>query len=234
MTKKAVILASGGLDSTTCLAVAASEGYACYTLAFDYGQKHRAELKAAEKLSKAFGAKHILFPLPLASFGGSALTDNTIDVCNFSEETKTEIPLTYVPARNTIFLSVSLGLAETLNARDIFIGVSTVDYSNYPDCRPEYIDQFQKMANLATKAALDSKHVTIHTPLIHLSKGETIKLGLKLGVDYHETVSCYRADEKGLACGCCDSCTLRKKGFKEAGVQDATRYCSAVLDSKMT
>lgn len=222
-TKKAVILASGGLDSTTCLAIALAKGYECYTLAFDYGQKHCAELVAAAKISRLLGAKeHKVFHLPIGDFGGSALTDGNIPVPTAT--TSSSIPATYVPARNTIFLSVALGYAEIINAFDIFMGVSAVDYSHYPDCRPEYIAQFQALADIATKTGVEGQSFNIQTPIIDLSKAETIQLGLSLGVDYSQTVSCYSANQDGLACGECDSCILRKKGFKEAGVDDPTCY----------
>lgn len=223
MIKKAVVLTSGGLDSTTCLAIARNEGFECYTLAFDYGQKHRAELYSAEAISKLLGAKaHKVFSLPISELGGSALTDATIEVPDHKDTS--DIPVTYVPARNTIFLSIALAYAEVLGANDIFIGVSAVDFSHYPDCRPEYYIQFQKLVDLATKSSVEGTKMTIQTPIIHLSKAETILLGLKLGVDYSKTISCYRADDEGRACGNCDSCFLRKKGFREAGVQDSTLY----------
>lgn len=228
MIKKAVILLSGGLDSTTCLAIAKSQGFECYTLAFDYGQKHKSELHAAQKLSKMFNAKaHHVFHLPIGEFGGCALTDKNIAVPDYVGSS--EIPTTYVPARNTIFLSIALGWAEILKAYDIFIGVSAVDYSNYPDCRPEFIAHFQKLCELATKEGVEGKKLHIHTPIIHLSKADTIKKGLELGVDYSQTISCYRADDEGYACGSCDSCTLRKKGFREAGLKDPTAYKTCAL-----
>lgn len=220
--KKAVILVSGGLDSTTVLAIAQSQGYSCYTISFDYGQRHRAELNAAAHTSQFFKAvEHKVVTLDLGSIGGSALTDTRIDVPETLEE---GIPVTYVPARNTVFLSIALGWAEVLGADAIFIGVNAVDYSGYPDCRPEYITAFQAMANLATKAAVEGAPFTLHTPLIDLSKSDIIKLGYELGVDYSQTVSCYQADDKGLACGKCDSCRLRQQGFEQAGVPDPTRY----------
>lgn len=221
--KKAVILFSGGLDSTTCLAYAKSNGFDCYALSFDYGQRHRAELNAAKKIAAHFSATHKMFNLDINQFGGSALTDNQINVPDYDSTSKT-IPITYVPARNTIFLSVALAWAEVVGAKDIFIGVSHVDYSGYPDCRPEYIKAFQQLANLATKLGVNEGGIQIHTPLIDLSKADTIKLGASLGVDYGMTVSCYQADEQGRACGKCDSCMLRKKGFAEAGVADVTLY----------
>lgn len=221
--KKAVILFSGGLDSTTCLAYAQNLGFDCYALSFNYGQRHSAELNAAKKIAAHFGAKHKIFNLEVNQFGGSALTDTNLHVPDY-EEKNTHIPITYVPARNTIFLSIALAWAEVLNAKDIFIGVSYIDYSYYPDCRPEYIKVFQDLVNLATKSGVEEGGIKIHTPIIHLSKAETIKLGHDLGVDYRMTVSCYQANEKGHACGKCDSCSLRKKGFAEAMIADVTRY----------
>lgn len=222
--KKAVVLFSGGLDSTTCLAVASSQGFECHALSFHYGQRHNAELAAAKRIAAAYHAKHQYFELGIGQFGGSALTSNDIAVPDH-DASNARIPVTYVPARNTIFLSIALAYAEVLQARDIFIGVSSVDYSGYPDCRPEYIQAFQKMANLATKAATeDGELVTLHTPLIHLSKADTIRLGLSLNVDYSLTVSCYQATDEGLACGTCGSCSLRKKGFADLGAPDPTRY----------
>jgi 7-cyano-7-deazaguanine synthase len=219
---KAVVLVSGGLDSATVLALAKSQGYACYTLSFDYGQRHRAELLAAERVAKNLGAvDHKVVKLDLGSIGGSALTDVNIRV---PEEETTGIPSTYVPARNTVFLSIALGWAEVLQAQSIFIGVNAVDYSGYPDCRPEYIAAFQVLANLATKVGVEGCGVRIDTPLIHLTKGEIIARGLQLGVDYSQTVSCYQATPEGLACGRCDSCRLRRKGFEELGIADPTRY----------
>lgn len=219
---RAVILVSGGLDSTTVLAMARSRGFACYTLSFDYGQRHRAELVAAERVSKALGdVEHKVVKLNLDSIGGSALTDTTIAV---PEEATEGIPVTYVPARNTVFLSIALGWAEVLGADDIFIGVNAVDYSGYPDCRPEYIAAFEAMANLATKAGVEGHRLTIHAPLIDLTKGQIIRAGLDLGVDYSLTVSCYQVTAEGLACGRCDSCRLRRQGFLDAGVADPTRY----------
>lgn len=220
--KNAIILFSGGLDSTTCLAYAKSKGFNCYALSFNYGQRHSAELNAAKKIAAHFGAQHIISDLPISQFGCSALTDKKIDVPDYKGDN--EIPITYVPARNTIFLSFALGWAEVLNAHDIFIGVSSVDYSGYPDCRPEYIEAFQKLANLATKIGVVEGNIRLQTPLINLSKAETIKLGLSLGVDYRMTVSCYQATDRGHACGKCDSCVLRIKGFNEANVEDSTLY----------
>lgn len=221
-TSKAVVLVSGGLDSTTVLAIARSQGRDCYALSFDYGQRHRAELLAADRIAQAMGAiEHKTIPLDLRSIGGSALTDDAIAVPEHSGE---GIPVTYVPARNTVFLSIALGWAEVLGANDIYIGVNAVDYSGYPDCRPEYIKAFTDMANLATKAAVEGQPLHIHTPLIDLTKSEIIKQGIALGVDYSLTVSCYQADDEGRACGRCDSCYLRQQGFMEAGVTDPTRY----------
>ena len=220
--KRAVILVSGGLDSTTVLAMAQSQGYACYTLSFDYGQRHRAELYAADRVSRALGdVEHKLVKLNLDSIGGSALTDMSIAV---PEEETAGIPITYVPARNTVFLSIALGWAEVLGAHDIFIGVNAVDYSGYPDCRPEYIAAFETMANLATRAGVEGQKITIHTPLMTLGKGDIIRAGIALGVDYAITVSCYQATEEGLACGKCDSCRLRRQGFADAGLEDPTHY----------
>ena len=220
--KKAVVLVSGGLDSTTALAIARSEGYDCYTMSFDYGQRHRSELFAAERTAKAMGAiAHKVINLDLRTIGGSALTDDTIAV---PEHETAGIPITYVPARNTVFLSIALGWAEVLGAEDIFIGVNAVDFSGYPDCRPEYIAAFEKMANLATRAGAEGGQLKIRTPLIDLSKADIVKLGLGLGVDYSLTVSCYQANDKGEACGKCDSCRLRKMGFEQAGIADPTLY----------
>ncbi len=222
--KKAVILLSGGLDSTTCLAYAISKGYACYALSFDYGQKHNSELIAAKKIAEKFNVKkHEMINLSsVGRLGGSALTDSSINVPD--HKGSTGIPVTYVPARNTIMLSIALGWAEILDAEAIFIGVSSVDYSGYPDCRPEYINAFADMANLATKRGVEGNPIQILTPLINLSKADTSRLGASLGVDYSETVSCYKATDDGLACGQCDSCYLRKNGFKDAGIVDPTRY----------
>ncbi len=223
--RRAVILVSGGLDSTTVLAMAMAQGYDCYTLSFDYGQRHRAELLAAERVSSVLGdVEHKVVHLNLDSIGGSALTDTSIAV---PEEETEGIPVTYVPARNTVFLAIALGWAEVLEAHDIFIGVNAVDYSGYPDCRPEYIAAFETMANLATRAGVEGQAITIHTPLMKQGKGEIIGAGVALGVDYSLTVSCYQADEDGLACGKCDSCRLRRQGFIDAGMDDPTRYLPA-------
>jgi 7-cyano-7-deazaguanine synthase len=220
--KRAVVLVSGGLDSSTVLAMARDQGFDCYTLSFDYGQRHRAELLAAERVSAALGdVEHKVVRLNLDSIGGSALTDMDIAV---PEEATEGIPVTYVPARNTVFLSIALGWAEVLGANDIFIGVNAVDYSGYPDCRPEYIAAYERMANLATRAGVEGHHLRIHTPLMQMGKGEIIRRGLALGLDYALTVSCYQATSEGLACGRCDSCRLRRQGFLDAGVSDPTRY----------
>ncbi len=222
--KKAVVLISGGLDSATALAIAKRDEYVCYGLSFDYGQRHRSELLAADMVASHLGViEHQIFKLDLRQFGGSALTSNEIDVPEIATE---GIPVTYVPARNTIFLSLALGWAEVLQADNIFIGVNAVDYSGYPDCRPGYIRAFQEMARLATKAGVEGAGVTIHTPLIDLTKAEIIQTGLRLGVDYSQTVSCYQADENGSACGRCDSCRLRAEGFSRAGIEDPTLYVS--------
>ena len=221
--KPAVVLLSGGLDSATVLAMARDRGYACHTLSFDYGQRHRAELRAAERISKALGARsHRVVRIDLGTIGGSALTDASLSVP--TDGVGEDIPITYVPARNMTFLSFAVGLAEVLEARDIFIGVNAVDYSGYPDCRPEFIAAFEKAANLGTKAGVEGRPFKIHTPLIHMTKAEIIQAGAALGVDYGLTVSCYQADEQGRACGVCDSCRLRKKGFEQAGVPDPTPY----------
>lgn len=222
--KKAVVLVSGGLDSATVLAMAKAEGYACYALGFDYGQRHRAELRAAERVCENLGAAdHKVISLDLTAFGGSALTDLAIDVPDHVDGAE-GIPVTYVPARNTVFLSIALGWAEVLDAADLFIGVNAVDYSGYPDCRPDYIAAFEHMANLATRAGVEGRRLQIRTPLIDLSKAEIIQRGIALGVDYSLTVSCYQADSEGRACGSCDSCYLRRQGFTAAGVPDPTRY----------
>ncbi|TXI27862.1 MAG: 7-cyano-7-deazaguanine synthase QueC [Nitrosomonas oligotropha] len=221
--KKAVVLLSGGLDSATVLAIARDQGFQCYALSVDYGQRHRSELEAARKVAQSLHSHaHQIIRLDLTAFGGSALTDRTMEIPTSGE--KTEIPVTYVPARNTIMLSLALAWVETLQSQDIFVGVNAVDYSGYPDCRPEYIQAFEQMANLATKAGVEGKKLNIHVPLMHLSKKEIIQAGLALGVDYGLTVSCYQADEMGRACGICDSCRIRKAGFAAAGVSDSTCY----------
>ncbi|WP_312957195.1 7-cyano-7-deazaguanine synthase QueC [Stutzerimonas nitrititolerans] len=220
--KKAVVLLSGGLDSATVVAMAKAQGYSCYTMSFDYGQRHRAELQAAERVACQLGVvEHKVIGLNLNGIGGSALTDSTIDVPEAPEE---GIPVTYVPARNTVFLSLAVGWAEVIGARDLFIGVNAVDYSGYPDCRPEFIEAFERMANLATKAGVEGQGFSIQAPLQNLSKAQIIQEGIRLGVDYAITVSCYQADDEGRACGKCDSCRLRKAGFQAAGIEDPTRY----------
>lgn len=220
--KKAVILLSGGLDSATVVAMAKAQGYTCYTMSFDYGQRHRAELQAAERVARQLGViEHKVIGMNLNGIGGSALTDTSIAV---PEESGEGIPVTYVPARNTVFLSLALGWAEVLGARDIFIGVNAVDYSGYPDCRPEFVEAFEHMANLATKAGVEGRGFAIRAPLQNLSKAEIVRAGGRLGVDYAMTVSCYQADNEGRACGKCDSCRLRAAGFEEAGITDPTRY----------
>ena len=216
--KSAVVLVSGGLDSATVLALARQRGFNCYALTLDYGQRHRLELQAARQVVSALGAiEHRTVSLDLSQFGGSALTDPLVPVPSQLTE---GIPVTYVPARNTIFLSVALGWAETLDAKDIFIGVNAVDYSGYPDCRPEYITAFEKLANLATRTGVEDGGIRIHAPLINLRKGEIISRGVALGVDYGLTLSCYQPDERGVPCGICDACRLRAKGFQEAGLGD--------------
>jgi len=222
MQKKAIILLSGGLDSITVLAKAKEQGYQCYALSFDYGQRHNAELNAARIIAQDYQVEmHKVINLGFGAIGGSALTDEHIAVPNTPQE---GIPVTYVPARNTVFLSFALGWAEVLGAYDIFIGVNAVDYSGYPDCRPDFIEAFQALANLATKAGVEGHQIKIHAPLIHLSKSEIIKKGTVLGVDYKRTVSCYSADKMGKACGVCDACRLRKTGFEEAQLEDPTNY----------
>ena len=222
MSDKAVVLVSGGLDSSTVLALALQQGYRCYTLSFDYGQRHRSELEAAKRVSELMKVEeHKIVRLDLGTIGGSALTDTTIDA---PEQETAGIPVTYVPARNTVFLSIALGWAEVLEADTIFLGVNAVDYSGYPDCRPEYISSFEIMANLATRAGVEGKKLSIQAPLIDMTKGEIVSAGASLGVDYSQTVSCYQASIEGLACGKCDSCRLRIEGFNQAGISDPTRY----------
>tara|TARA_B110000977_G_scaffold28312_1_gene36229 strand:- start:87 stop:764 length:678 start_codon:yes stop_codon:yes gene_type:complete len=224
MSKKAVILLSGGLDSATVLAGARADGYDCYCLSFSYGQKQIAEVGYAERLAATLGAiEHRIAVIDIGAFGGSALTDDSIAVPD-AKDVVNEIPVTYVPARNTVFLAYALGWAEVLGARHIFLGVNAVDYSGYPDCRPEFINAFEEVANLATRAGVEGRKMTIHAPLIQLSKAEIIIKGLALGVDYAQTVSCYRLTDTGEACGDCDSCVLRKAGFLNAGITDPTRY----------
>jgi len=225
--KRAVVLASGGLDSTTVIAIAKQQGFEIYSLSFDYGQRHSFELRAAKRVAERMGVpKHLVLELDLTKFGASALTDDiAVPKSSDGNISTDKIPVTYVPARNTIFLSLAMAWAETLNASDIFIGVNALDYSGYPDCRPEYIKAFEYMANLATKAAVEGGlKLKIHTPLINLTKAQIIRKGIELGVDYAVTHSCYDPSSKGLACGYCDSCILRKKGFREAGVKDPTKY----------
>ena len=219
-TKKAVVLVSGGLDSVTALAIAQEQGYECFALSVDYGQRHHSELDAAKRVAAAATVPLKILPLDLRAIGGSALTDDI----QVPERETTGIPITYVPARNTIMLSLALAYAEVLGADDIFIGVNAVDYSGYPDCRPEFIEAYQQMARLATKAGLEGGEMTIHTPLIDLTKSEIIQTGMELGVDYSMTVSCYQADGEGQACGVCDSCRIRREGFRVAGIPDPTRY----------
>jgi len=222
MAKRAVILTSGGLDSATVLAMAHSQGVECYALSFDYGQRHRAELAAAARVAAGVpGTVHKTVGLDLRGIGGSALTDDAIDV---PVEPTEGIPVTYVPARNTVFLSIALGWAEVLEASEIYIGVNAVDYSGYPDCRPAFIEAFESMAATATKAGVEGNPVKLRTPVINLSKADIIRAGTELGVDYSLTISCYQATDSGLACGVCDSCRLRRQGFDEAGVPDPTRY----------
>lgn len=224
MMSKAIVLLSGGLDSATVLALATQEYYECYALSFNYGQKHSSELEAAKKLAQFYKVReHCIFEMDFRRFGGSALTDDVISVPQ-PEQNRAEIPVTYVPARNTVFLSVALGWAEVLKAFDIFIGVNAIDYSGYPDCRPEFIEAYERMANLATKEGVEGNKFRIQTPLIHQSKSEIIQLGSGLGVDYSLTVSCYNADSEGRACGKCDACYLRAKGFRDAGLTDPTFY----------
>jgi 7-cyano-7-deazaguanine synthase len=219
---KAVVLVSGGLDSATVLAMARAQGYACYALSFDYGQRHQIELEAAQRVALSHGAAlHKVMRIDLRGIGGSALTDADIAV---PEQPSAGIPVTYVPARNTVFLSLALAWAEVLGAWNIFIGVNAVDYSGYPDCRPDYIAAFQRLADLATRAGVEGGHFRIHTPLIELSKAEIIAAGVRLGVDYAQTLSCYAPDAQGRACGMCDSCRLRAAGFSAAGVADPTSY----------
>jgi 7-cyano-7-deazaguanine synthase len=221
--KKAVVLLSGGLDSTTVLAIAKSQGYECFALSFDYGQKQKSELISAVNSAKQFNAiEHRIMKISLSDIGGSALTDKNIAVPNFVKSD--EIPITYVPARNTIFLSYALAWGEVLDCQNIFIGVNALDYSGYPDCRQEYINAFEIMANLATKQSVEGNKISIRTPLINLNKADIIQQGLTLGVDYSQTISCYQANSKGEACGVCDSCEYRKLGFKEASIIDPTRY----------
>lgn len=220
--RRAVVLLSGGLDSATVLAIAQAAGHGCYALSFDYGQRHAPELDAARKIATHFNViDHRVIHIDLRQFGGSALTD---DALNVPERAGEGIPVTYVPARNTIFLSCALGWAEVLEADDIFIGVNAVDYSGYPDCRPEYVRAFEQLANLATKRAVEGRPLALHAPLLDLGKTDIIRRGVELGVDYSLTVSCYQADERGRACGRCDSCRFRREGFAAAGIKDPTVY----------
>jgi len=230
VTRKAVVLLSGGLDSTTALAIASAEGFEIYAISFQYGQRHGLEIESARKVAAAAGvAKHLVVDFDMRAIGGSALTDEiAVPKDRLDNEAPAEIPVTYVPARNTIFLSFALAWAETLSAEDIFIGVNALDYSGYPDCRPEYIESFERMANLATKAGVEERlRLKIHAPLIEMTKAQIIKTGLELGVDYSLTHSCYDPTREGLACGRCDSCLLRLKGFAEAGARDPLPYASA-------
>jgi 7-cyano-7-deazaguanine synthase len=221
--RRAIVLLSGGLDSATTLAIASDLGFAVHALSFQYGQRHAVELAATARVAKALGAvEHRTITIDLAAFGGSALTDSAIAV---PEAPSAGIPITYVPARNTIFLSYALGWGEVLGARDIFIGVNAVDYSGYPDCRPEFIAAFERLANLATKAGVEGDVFRIHAPLIEWTKADIIRRGIAAGIDYSMTVSCYQPDADGRACGRCDSCRLRRDGFAAAGVADPTRYC---------
>jgi 7-cyano-7-deazaguanine synthase len=220
--RKAVVLVSGGLDSATALAIAVNQGYECHALSFNYGQRHKTELNAAQRVVESLAVRnHKILDIDLTQIGGSALTDQTINV---PQHPTSGIPVTYVPARNTIFLSFALGYAETINAIEIFIGVNAVDYSGYPDCRPEYIAAFENLAGLATRAGVEGAKFRIQTPLIQMSKAKIIKTGVELGVDYSLTVSCYQADGDGRACGACDSCRIRKEGFRTANIPDPTRY----------
>jgi 7-cyano-7-deazaguanine synthase len=221
--KKAVVLLSGGLDSATALALATRDGFECHALSVNYGQRHQAELAAAKRVAAALGAhEHRVIVLNLGTFGGSALTDSSIDVPTHGAATG--IPVTYVPARNTIFLSLALAWAEVLEANAIFIGANAVDYSGYPDCRPEYLQAFEAMANLATRAAVEGKPLQIHAPLVRMTKAQIIVAGIEAGVDFSQTVSCYQADDAGHACGVCDSCRIRRAGFAAAGIPDPARY----------
>lgn len=223
MPGKAIVLLSGGLDSATALAIARYQGFACHCLSFDYGQRHKAELEAARAVAAAAAvAEHRILHIDLGQFGASALTDSRIAVPTAG--VGPGIPVTYVPARNTVLLALALAMAESIGSRDIFIGVNAVDYSGYPDCRPEYLAAFQRMADLATRAGVDGQRIAIHAPLIDMSKADIVRCGVGLGVDYALTVSCYQADDSGAACGVCDSCRLRAAGFADAGVADPTRY----------
>ncbi len=224
--RPAVVLLSGGLDSSTCLAIAHSEGFEPYAMTFRYGQRHEQELQSAERVAAQLGvAKHIIVDIDLKQFGGSALTgDHAVPKSQSVDEIGDQIPITYVPARNTVFLSFALGWAEVLGAQDIFIGVNALDYSGYPDCRPEFIDAFQQMANLATKTGVEGHSMTIHTPLIQLTKAQIVARGIELGVDYSLTISCYDPFDNGESCGQCDACLLRRRGFVENNIEDPIAY----------
>lgn len=223
--EKAVILLSGGLDSATCLAMARSQGFECFTLGFDYGQRHNAELQAANRVAAALGQHpHKVIRLNLDAIGGSALTDDSIAVPTDTSSDADDIPVTYVPARNTVFLSIALGYAEVIGANHLFIGANAVDYSGYPDCRPEFIQAFETLANVATKAGVEGKGIRIHAPLMQMTKGDIARAGTELGVDYSMTVTCYQADDNGAACGQCEACRLRREGFEQAGLPDPTIY----------
>jgi 7-cyano-7-deazaguanine synthase len=230
MDKHAVVLLSGGIDSSTTLAIALEEGFTCSALSFRYGQRHEVELNAARSIAQTMGiTDHRIVDIDLRMFGKSALTDDiAVPKARAWEDISHDIPVTYVPARNIIFLSYALAFAEVTGSRDIFIGVNALDYSGYPDCRPEFIDAYTRMANVGTKAGVEGHPFQIHTPLIHWTKAEIIQKGMKLGIDYAQTISCYDPDEEGTACGACDSCLLRKRGFQEAGVPDPTRYVQKV------
>ena len=230
MSRRAVVLLSGGMDSATVLAMAKAEGFECHCLTVDYGQRHRAELAAAARVARALGAAgHRLVQLDLTAIGGSALTDLNIAV---PEAPTAGIPVTYVPARNTLLLALGLGLAEVLGAQDLYFGANAVDYSGYPDCRPEFVRAFEALANLATKAAVEGNKLTLHAPIINLTKAEIIRAGSKLGVDFAQTVSCYQATPDGLACGRCDACRIRRAGFEAAGIPDPTRYAARSVNEE--
>ena len=225
MAEKAVILLSGGLDSTTCLAMAKAQGFECYTLGFDYGQRHNSELKAAVRVADAMSDNpHKVIRLNLDAIGGSALTDENIEVPTGQANDPDSIPVTYVPARNTVFLSIALGYAEVIGANHLFIGANAVDYSGYPDCRPEFIAAFEALANVATKAGVEGAGIKIHAPLMQMSKADIARAGTELGVDYSLTITCYQADDEGRACGACEACHLRREGFEQANLLDPTNY----------
>ena len=225
MAEKAVILLSGGLDSTTCLAMAKAQGFVCYTLGFDYGQRHNSELKAAVRVADAMSDNpHKVIRLNLDAIGGSALTDESIEVPTGQSDDPDSIPVTYVPARNTVFLSIALGYAEVIGANHLFIGANAVDYSGYPDCRPEFIAAFEALANVATKAGVEGAGIKIHAPLMQMSKADIARAGTELGVDYSLTITCYQADDEGRACGACEACHLRREGFEQANLPDPTNY----------